>query len=349
MRWSRPCGARKVKGNLIHHSDKGSQYLSIRYAERLAEIGIAASVGSTGDAYDNAMAETINGLYKAEVIWRQGPWKSREEVERATLSWVHWFNTRRLLAPIGNIPPAEFEKAYYAGLGSLPVAAEHTIIWAPANPGRFTSCWTSWLFSTPPQGKTKTTTKPNHKVATKGGKTFVGLRAGLRGCSLLLRKERPRRPRNPNHKVATKGENLRGPSCWTSWLFSTPPQGKTKTTTKLNHKVATKGGKPSCLVVKFFLRPQLVSLREAPQEGLGPLVLGRAYELPRRPLLDDEAAVHEDRPVRHVAGEGHLVGHDDHRHPLGRQGSYDLEYLAGELRIEGARGLVEEEDLGIEG
>ena len=118
--------ARKVKGNLIHHSDKGSQYLSIRYAERLAEIGIAASVGSTGDAYDNAMAETINGLYKAEVIWRQGPWKSREEVERATLSWVHWFNTRRLLAPIGNIPPAEFEKAYYAGLGSLPVAAEHT-------------------------------------------------------------------------------------------------------------------------------------------------------------------------------------------------------------------------------
>ena len=118
--------AREVKGNLIHHSDKGSQYLSIRYAERLAEIGIAASVGSTGDAYDNAMAETINGLYKAEVIWRQGPWKSREEVERATLSWVHWFNTRRLLAPIGNIPPAEFEKAYYAGLGSLPVAAEHT-------------------------------------------------------------------------------------------------------------------------------------------------------------------------------------------------------------------------------
>lgn len=115
--------ARKVKGNLIHHSEKGSQYLSIRYTERLAEIGIAASVGSTGDAYDNAMAETINGLYKAEVIWRQGRWKSREEVERATLSWVHWFNTRRLLAPIGNIPPAEFEKAYYAGLESLSIAA----------------------------------------------------------------------------------------------------------------------------------------------------------------------------------------------------------------------------------
>lgn len=116
--------ARRIKGNLIHHSDRGSQYLSIKYTERLADTGIAASVGSTGDAYDNAMAETINGLYKAELIWRH-PWKSRDEVERATLSWVHWFNTRRLLAPIGNIPPAEFEKAYYAGLKSLPVAAGH--------------------------------------------------------------------------------------------------------------------------------------------------------------------------------------------------------------------------------
>jgi transposase InsO family protein len=105
--------ARKVKSNLIHHSDKGSQYLSFRYTERLAEMGIAASVGSAGDAYDNAMAETINGLYKAEVIWRQGPWRSREAVEHATLSWVYWFNTKRLLTPIGNPPPAEFEKLYY--------------------------------------------------------------------------------------------------------------------------------------------------------------------------------------------------------------------------------------------
>ena len=115
--------ARKVKGNLIHHSDKGSQYLSIRYTERLAEMGIAASVGSAGDAYDNAMAETINGLYKAEVIWKQGPWKSREAVERATLEWVHWFNTKRLLAPIGDVPPTEFEKMYYDELQGLAVGA----------------------------------------------------------------------------------------------------------------------------------------------------------------------------------------------------------------------------------
>jgi len=118
--------ARKVKGNLIHHSDKGSQYLSIRYTERLAEMGIAASVGSAGDAYDNAMAETINGLYKAEVIWKLGPWRSQEAVEHATLTWVHWFNTKRLLEPIGNIPPAEFEKSYYDARELLPVAAGHT-------------------------------------------------------------------------------------------------------------------------------------------------------------------------------------------------------------------------------
>ena len=99
--------ARKVKGNLIHHSDKGSQYLSIRYTERLAEVGIAASVGSAGDAYDNAMAETLNGLYKAEVIWRQGPWRNREAVEHATLTWVHWFNTKRLLEPIASLRAAE--------------------------------------------------------------------------------------------------------------------------------------------------------------------------------------------------------------------------------------------------
>lgn len=118
--------ARKVKGQLIHHSDRGSQYLSIKYTERLSQMGVAASVGSTGDAYDNALAETINGLYKAEVIWKRGPWRSKEQVEHATLEWVHWFNTMRLLAPIGNVPPAEFEKLYYDGQQGLPVVAGHT-------------------------------------------------------------------------------------------------------------------------------------------------------------------------------------------------------------------------------
>ena len=115
--------ARTVKGELIHHSDKGSQYLSIRYSERLSEVGIEASVGSVGDAYDNAMAETVIGLYKAEVIWRQGPWRNREAVERTTLEWVHWFNTKRLLEPIGSVPPEEFEQVYYAGQKGLAVGA----------------------------------------------------------------------------------------------------------------------------------------------------------------------------------------------------------------------------------
>jgi putative transposase len=115
--------ARKVKGDLIHHSDCGSQYLSIRYGERLAEVGIEVSVGSVGDAYDNAMAETLNGLYKAEVIWKQGPWRSREAVERATLEWVHWFNTKRLLEPIGYISPSEFEMLYYSEQQGLAVGA----------------------------------------------------------------------------------------------------------------------------------------------------------------------------------------------------------------------------------
>jgi putative transposase len=92
-------------GGLIHHSDRGSQYLSIRYTERLAEAGIEPSVGSVGDSYDNALAETINGLYKAEVIHRRGPWRTFEAVEYATLEWVDWFNNRRLLEPIGHIPP----------------------------------------------------------------------------------------------------------------------------------------------------------------------------------------------------------------------------------------------------
>ena len=110
-------------GGLIHHSDRGSQYVSIRYSERLAEAGIEPSVGSVGDSYDNALAETINGLYKAEVIHRRGPWRSFEAVEYATLEWVDWFNQRRLLEPIGNIPPAEAEAQYYAAINKLDVAA----------------------------------------------------------------------------------------------------------------------------------------------------------------------------------------------------------------------------------
>ena len=95
------------RGGLVHHSDRGSQYASIHYTERLAQAGIEPSVGSVGDSYDNALAESINGLYKAEVIHRRGPWRSLEAVEFATLEWVDWFNHRRLLEPIGNIPPAE--------------------------------------------------------------------------------------------------------------------------------------------------------------------------------------------------------------------------------------------------
>jgi len=109
--WSRT----KTEG-LIHHSDRGSQYLSIRYTERLAEADINASVGSVGDSYDNALAETINGLYKTEVIRHRGPWKNIEGVEFATLEWVDWFNNRRLLEPIGDIPPAEYEMMYYRQL-----------------------------------------------------------------------------------------------------------------------------------------------------------------------------------------------------------------------------------------
>jgi len=108
---------------LTHHSDRGSQYVSIRYTERLAEAGIEPSVGSVGDSYDNALAETINGLYKAEVIHRRGPWRSFEVVEFATLTWVDWFNNRRLLEPIGNIPPAEAEERYYAMLDEQQMAA----------------------------------------------------------------------------------------------------------------------------------------------------------------------------------------------------------------------------------
>jgi putative transposase len=99
---------------LVCHSDRGSQYVSIRYTERLAQAGIEPSVGSVGDSYDNALAETVIGLFKTEIIHRRGPWRSFEVVEFATLEWVDWFNTRRLLEPIGNVPPAEAEARYYA-------------------------------------------------------------------------------------------------------------------------------------------------------------------------------------------------------------------------------------------
>ena len=111
------------RGGLVHHSDRGSQYVAIKYTERLAEAGIEPSVGSVGDSYDNALAETINGLYKAEVIHRRGPWRSFEAVEFATLEWVDWFNHRRLLEPIGNIPPAEAEQRYFAMLQLPKIAA----------------------------------------------------------------------------------------------------------------------------------------------------------------------------------------------------------------------------------
>jgi transposase InsO family protein len=108
---------------VVHHSDRGSQYLSIRYSERLTEAGAQPSVGSVGDSYDNALAETIIGLYKAEVIHRRGPWRHLEAVEYATLEWVDWFNHRRLLEPIGNVPPAEFEASYHQSTSQLPMAA----------------------------------------------------------------------------------------------------------------------------------------------------------------------------------------------------------------------------------
>ena len=120
---------------LVHHSDRGSQYVSIRYTERLAEAGIDPSVGSVGDSYDNALAETVIGLFKTEVIRRRGPWRSLEAVEFATLEWVDWFNTVRrlsrthgvrlltLLEPIGTIPPAEAEQRYHAKRGDAAMAA----------------------------------------------------------------------------------------------------------------------------------------------------------------------------------------------------------------------------------
>ncbi len=114
---------RPARGRLTCHSDKGAQYVSIRYTERLLEAGIEPSVGSVGDSYDNALAETVIGLFKTEVIRRRGPWRSLEAVEFATLEWVAWFNTQRLLEPIGNVPPAEAEARYYVQIRAPALAA----------------------------------------------------------------------------------------------------------------------------------------------------------------------------------------------------------------------------------
>ena len=116
--WPRAYRQPERDGRLVCHSDRGSQYVSIRYTERLAEAGIEPSVGSKGDSYDNALAETINGLYKAELIHRRAPWKTKEAVEFATLEWVSWFNQHRLLEPIGYLPPAQAEANYYRQLAS---------------------------------------------------------------------------------------------------------------------------------------------------------------------------------------------------------------------------------------
>jgi len=125
--WTRQSEDITTLEGLVHHSDRGSQYLSIRYTERLAAEGAITSVGSKGDSYDNAMAESIIGLYKAELITAQAPWKTIEDVELATLSWVHWWNTRRLLEPIGDIPPIEYETNWNKALDDHQGGAINTL------------------------------------------------------------------------------------------------------------------------------------------------------------------------------------------------------------------------------
>jgi len=111
---------RETDGRLVHHSDRGSQYVGMRYTERLAAAGVAPSVGSVGDAYDNALAESVIGLFKTEVIHRRGPWRGFDDVEYATLEWVAWFNQRRLLEPLGYLPPAEYEEQFYRAQATQP-------------------------------------------------------------------------------------------------------------------------------------------------------------------------------------------------------------------------------------
>ena len=131
--------ARGDVDGVVHHSDRGSQYLSMRYTERLIEAGVEPSVGSVGDSYDNALAETVIGLYKAELIRQRGPWRGLDAVEYATLCWVDWFNNRRLLEPIGDVPPAEFERAYHAARATARAAAVESV----ENPERFSTLPTS--------------------------------------------------------------------------------------------------------------------------------------------------------------------------------------------------------------
>jgi putative transposase len=120
--------ARGDKGldGLVHHSDRGVQYLSIRYTERLSEAGVVNSVGSRGDSYDNAMAESFNGLYKTELIYHEGPWRNADDVEWATLTYVDWFNNRRIHNEIGKVPPAEFEELYYRQTETAELAVSQT-------------------------------------------------------------------------------------------------------------------------------------------------------------------------------------------------------------------------------
>jgi len=135
--WDRTQGGAALEG-LVHHSDRGVQYLAIRYTERLAEIGARPSIGTIGDSYDNALAETVNGLYKTELVYGpdQRPWKKIEDVELATLSWVHWYNTQRLHGYLDDVPPIEYEEAHYAQLAPHGQIGNQTE-WSPSNPGRF--------------------------------------------------------------------------------------------------------------------------------------------------------------------------------------------------------------------
>ena len=123
--WDRAQAGENLDG-LVHHSDRGVQYLAIRYTERLAEVGVVSSVGSRGDSYDNALAESIIGLYKTELVRNRGPWRGLDDLELATLEWVDWFNHRRLFHELGRIPPAEFEHRYYRQQISAPEAETHT-------------------------------------------------------------------------------------------------------------------------------------------------------------------------------------------------------------------------------
>ena len=126
--WSRQCAGETVEG-LVHHSDAGAQYTAVRYADRLAEVGAVASIGTVADSYDNALAESVIGLYKAECVRPDGPWRGADDLELGTLSWVHWFNNTRLHSSIGHVPPAEYETKYYrhSNAGQQPLSGEPSL------------------------------------------------------------------------------------------------------------------------------------------------------------------------------------------------------------------------------